>query len=202
MELRDKNGLTEREYLAQYRADKYPRPSVTVDVCLFSRAADGALRTLLIRRGGHPFLGWWALPGGFAQPGERVEEAAARELEEETNLCGLTLCPVGVFSAAGRDPRGWTLSCAYAALIEGAAPTARAGDDAADARWFEVERRQENNRITLLFSSGDVSFQAELQRKAALPGAYPSTAAYTVTAGGGLAFDHGEILLTALLRLR
>ena len=124
MELRDKNGLTEREYLAQYRADKYPRPAVTVDVCNFSRAADGALRTLLIRRGGHPFLGWWALPGGFAQPGERVEEAAARELEEETNLCGLTLCPVGVFSAAGRDPRGWTLSCAYAALIEGAAPTA------------------------------------------------------------------------------
>ena len=91
MELRDKNGLTEREYLAQYRADKYPRPSVTVDVCIFSRAADGSLRTLLIRRGGHPFLGWWALPGGFAQPGERVEEAAARELEEETNLCGLTL---------------------------------------------------------------------------------------------------------------
>ncbi len=90
MELRDKNGLTEREYLAQYRADKYPRPSVTVDVCIFSRAADGALRTLLIRRGGHPFLGWWALPGGFAQPGERVEEAAARELEEETNLSGLT----------------------------------------------------------------------------------------------------------------
>ena len=57
MELRDKNGLTEREYLAQYRADKYPRPSVTVDVCIFSRAADGALRTLLIRRGGRPRAG-------------------------------------------------------------------------------------------------------------------------------------------------
>ena len=68
MELRDKNGLTEREYLAQYRADKYPRPSVTVDVCIFSRAADGALRTLLIRRGGHPFLGWWALPGCAKPP--------------------------------------------------------------------------------------------------------------------------------------
>ena len=54
MELRDKNGLTEREYLAQYRADKYPRPSVTVDVCIFSRAADGALRTLLIRRAATP----------------------------------------------------------------------------------------------------------------------------------------------------
>ena len=67
MELRDKNGLTEREYLAQSRADKYPRPSVTVDVCIFSRAADGALRTLLIRGGGHRFLGWGALAGGFAR---------------------------------------------------------------------------------------------------------------------------------------
>ena len=103
MELRDKNGLTEREYLAQYRADKYPRPSVTVDVCLFSRAADGALRTLLIRRGGHPFLGWWALPGGFAQPGERVEEGHGRTLAAPAGLGGAAGCPYFRPAATGRS---------------------------------------------------------------------------------------------------
>ena len=184
MELRDKNGLTEREYLAQYRADKYPRPSVTVDVCIFSRAADGALRTLLIRRGGHPFLGWWALPGGFAQPGERVEEAAARELEEETNLCGLALCPVGVFSATGRDPRGWTLSCAYAALVEGAAPAARAGDQA---------------RLTLRAQGDELRAEAAVLREQT---PFGEALRCGEGWGQGLAFDHGEILLTALLRLR
>lgn len=201
MELRDKNGLTEREYLAQYRADKYPRPSVTVDVCIFSRAADGALRTLLIRRGGHPFLGWWALPGGFAQPGERVEEAAARELEEETNLCRLTLCPVGVFSATGRDPRGWTLSCAYAALIEGAAPTARAGDDAASARWFDVDfvRAGDQARLTLRAQGDELRAEAAVLREQT---PFGEALRCGEGWGQGLAFDHGEILLTALLRLR
>ena len=70
-ELLDKNGLTEREFLAAYRADRYPRPSVTADIMLLSETPDG-VETLLIRRGGHPYLGCWALPGGFAGPSERV----------------------------------------------------------------------------------------------------------------------------------
>ena len=132
---------------------------------------------------------------------ERVEEAAARELEEETNLCGLTLCPVGVFRAAGRDPRGWTLSCAYAALIEGAAPTARAGDDAASARWFDVDfvRAGDQASLTLRAQGGELRAEAAVLREQT---PFGEALRCGEGWGQGLAFDHGEILLTALLRLR
>ena len=88
MELRDKNGLTEQEFLASYHAGDFPRPSVTADIMIFSRDERG-LKVLLVRRGGHPCLGQWALPGGFVEPNETIGHAAARELEEETGLTGL-----------------------------------------------------------------------------------------------------------------
>ena len=130
-----------------------------------------------------------------------MEEAAARELEEETNLCGLTLCPVGVFSATGRDPRGWTLSCAYAALIEGAAPTARAEDDAAGARWFDVDfvRAGDQARLTLRAQGDELRAEAAVLREQT---PFGEALRCGEGWGQGLAFDHGEILLTALLRLR
>ena len=106
MEKRDKRGLTEAEYLAQYKPGRYPQPSLTVDIILLAHA-EGALRVLLVRRGGHPYLGCWALPGGFAEPQETTAQAAARELAEETHAQGLALTPIGLFSTPGRDPRGW-----------------------------------------------------------------------------------------------
>ena len=108
-----------------------PKPALTADIAVFV-----GNRLLLIRRGGHPYLGCWALPGGFAEPGETIEQTAARELEEETALSDTKLRLVGVYSAPGRDPRGWTVSVAYAATLEKA--NAKAGDDAAEAAWFEV----------------------------------------------------------------
>ena len=94
MEKRDKRGLTEAEYLAQYKPGRYPQPSLTVDIILLAHA-EGALRVLLVRRGGHPYLGCWALPGGFAEPQETTAQAAARELAEETHAQGLALTPIG-----------------------------------------------------------------------------------------------------------
>lgn len=135
-ELRDKRGMTEAEAIAAYRKKNYPKPALTADICVFARAGAG-WRLLLIRRGGHPYLGCWALPGGFADEGETIERTAARELREETGLEGLPLRLVGVYSAPGRDPRGWTVSASYGVRVD-AALRAVAADDAAEAGWFDV----------------------------------------------------------------
>ena len=135
-ELRDKRGMTEAEAIAAYRKKNYPKPALTADICIFARAGAG-WKLLLIRRGGHPYLGCWALPGGFADEGERIESTAARELQEETGLTGLALRLVGIYSAPGRDPRGWTVSAAYGTRVEGQLE-AVADDDAAEAGWFDV----------------------------------------------------------------
>ena len=85
MELVDKNGLTEEEYLKNYRPGDYERPSVTVDMLIFAvDNREESIRLLLIKRKNHPFLGCWALPGGFVEMTESLRDAAARELEEET----------------------------------------------------------------------------------------------------------------------
>ena len=135
-ELRDKRGMTEAEAIAAYRKKNYPKPALTADICIFARAGAG-WKLLLIRRDGHPYLGCWALPGGFADEGERIESTAARELQEETGLSGLALRLVGIYSAPGRDPRGWTVSAAYGTRVE-ARLDAVADDDAAEAGWFDV----------------------------------------------------------------
>ena len=136
-ELRDKRGLTEAEAIERYRAKNYPKPALTADIAVFARDGEN-VKLLLIRRGGHPFLGCWALPGGFADESETIEQTAARELREETGLTDLPLHLVGVYSAPGRDPRGWTVSAAYAVCVEAGKLRAEAGDDAAEARWFDV----------------------------------------------------------------
>ena len=84
-EIRDKNGLTEAEFLANYKVKDYPRPSLTADILVFNQF-NGNLQLLLIKRGGHPFINKWALPGGFVQQNERADQAAARELFEALKI--------------------------------------------------------------------------------------------------------------------
>ena len=138
MELRDQNGLTEHEFLEAYAKKSYPRPYLTADVVLLSGGRD----VLLIRRKGHPYLGCWALPGGFVNPDESAETAALRELREETcvSLEKEDVREIGLFSKPGRDPRGWIVSDAYLALVDRERIAFSAADDAADARWIQVGR--------------------------------------------------------------
>jgi 8-oxo-dGTP diphosphatase len=109
------------------------QPLLTVDVVVLTETAPRSV--LLIQRGHPPFAGDWALPGGFVEEGERVADAAPRELAEETGLKTGRLALFGVYDTPGRDPRGWTVSVVY--LTRAPAELAVSGaDDASDARWF------------------------------------------------------------------
>ncbi|HEX4894385.1 MAG TPA: NUDIX hydrolase [Hyphomicrobiaceae bacterium] len=116
-------------------AKKPVTPLLTAD-CVVLDARD---RVLLIRRGRPPFEGHYALPGGFVDVGEPVEEACRRELLEETGVKAGRLTLIGVYSAPDRDPRFHTASAAFLTRVRRA--DAKAGDDAAAAEWVENWRR-------------------------------------------------------------
>ncbi|NJO02766.1 MAG: NUDIX hydrolase [Bacteroidia bacterium] len=120
----------------------YPRPALTVDCVIFGRDESPALKVLVIERAQPPFQGKWALPGGFVDENETVEQAAQRELEEETGLKQSSMKQLGVFSQPGRDPRGWVVSVAFYTLVNIRETDIRAGDDAAQAHWLEVSALQ------------------------------------------------------------
>lgn len=115
-----------------------PTCALTVDVALFAFEAETKIRLLLIERARDPFAGSWALPGGFVDEGEDSRAAAARELEEETGVRVEGLEYVRSFSAPGRDPRGRTVSEAYTAILPVERLSIRAGDDAANAKLFDI----------------------------------------------------------------
>lgn len=167
---------TEAEFLAHYDPGAYPRPSVTADVVVLTIRPNKGLCVLLVRRGNWPHKGKWALPGGFLEAGkESVDQAAARELKEETGLPGLYLKQLATFSDPGRDPRGHMISVAYTALVPAGRLVYRAGDDASDAGLFGISYEHG----TLVLADGDARLQET-----------------------DLAFDHAEIIKAALDRLR
>ncbi|HRJ43386.1 MAG TPA: NUDIX hydrolase, partial [Caldilineaceae bacterium] len=118
----------------------HPRPSVTVDVVLFTYTKS-ELRTLLIQRGGPPYTDQWALPGGFVHMEEGLEEAAARELLEETGVGDVYLEQLYTFGDPQRDPRGRVITVVYFALLSADQAERLAvtgGDDAQAAAWWNV----------------------------------------------------------------
>jgi len=117
---------------------EYPRPAVTVDLVLFGVEGD-KLNVLLVKRKHDPFAGHWAFPGGFLEIDEPLETAVRRELREETGLdFPGPLAPIGVFADPHRDPRGRTISVAYAAVIRPPLPHVDGADDAEEAAWLPI----------------------------------------------------------------
>lgn len=122
---------------------EWPRPMVTVDAVVFRRAADRT-QVLLINRGHEPYKGKWAVPGGFIEIDEELEDAVARELHEETGLTGVRLEQMRTFGRCGRDPRGRQISIAFTGVATEGHDNIRAGDDAAKAQWFDIEKLPED----------------------------------------------------------
>src|SRR5579862_9790048 len=118
---------------------EYPRAALTVDCVVFG-FDEAELKVLLIRRGLAPFKGKWALPGGFVRVDETVDEAARRELLEETGLKDVFLEQLYTFGTVNRDPRERVVSVAYYALVKLAAHDTKAATDAADAQWFPISK--------------------------------------------------------------
>src|SRR6476659_283005 len=114
---------------------EYPRPALTVDCVVFGLDEED-LKVLLVRRDPPPFEGRWALPGGFVRMDETLDEAARRELREETGLKDVYLEQLYTFGDVRRDPRGRVVSVAYYALVNLADHRVQAATDARDAAWF------------------------------------------------------------------
>lgn len=128
-------GTDKSDKMKRYCYD-YPRPALTVDIVLLHRTAEG-IEVLLIKRARDPFAGYWAFPGGFVDMDESLEDAAARELAEETGLRSIRLEQIGAFGDPGRDPRGHTVSVAFAGVLKDRAMVT-AADDASEAAWHSA----------------------------------------------------------------
>ena len=204
-EPRDKKRLTEAEFLAAYDPSKWERPSVTVDMFCYCRENRSLL---MVKRGGHPFIGKWALPGGFLEPDETAEQAVRRELMEETGVNADAIIQLRAFSDPHRDPRTRIVTVVYIAVLD-RLPDARAGDDAADAKWFALERNvtertddgrnvTERGMITLRGEETlEISFETVTQK-----GRLTSDPVMKVKQSERIAGDHGTIIAYAAARLQ
>lgn len=198
--------MTEEEFLRGYDLSKYPRPSVTVDIVTFGVTGESernyrqdekkSLSLLLIKRGGHPCLGKWALPGGFLKIDETIENCAFRELKAETGLEPSSLMPMGSFSEVNRDPRGRIISNAFITIVDEENVKTVAGDDAAEAEWFTVtfnEKKRGRSELVLKNVESGTEIKAFLKLSKRQFGRKE----YEIIDNGNLAFDHAKIIATA-----
>ena len=129
---------------------EWPRPMAAADVAVFRFFAGKAKwrkpswRLLLINRKNEPYKGRWALPGGFVDIDEELEDAAARELAEETGLASVLLEQIYTAGKVGRDPRGRVITVVFMGITSRPRRKIKAGDDAAKARWFNLENLPKN----------------------------------------------------------
>lgn len=199
---------SEKTFLDNYSIEDYSRPSVATDIVVFTMSSKDTesfrkdpvskLSVLLIERGEHPFKGKWALPGGFVKIDETVEEAALREIAEETSLKPATLIYTGVFSAIDRDPRGRVISNAFTCIFN-YEPETIAGTDAKNTKWFDVSLQElQKGKYLLELTSDELSLSIAInQNKSSL-----GINQYNVENDDVLAFDHAQIILTSLKALK
>lgn len=212
---KNEKGQTLEEFLKEYDPYQYKNPCATTDMVLFSYAGEkpdtDALKVLLVCRKNHPSIGYWALPGGFVELYENLEDTARRELEEETGVKGL---PVEQFACYGdyqRDPRARVITTAYFSLVNEKEVRVKAGDDAADAAWFTVKlKKGESKDITTdaaVIRREDFSLELENEDRGLKIGAVickeerqglVRERKYKVKEGGMVAVDHAAILTQAL----
>lgn len=224
----------EKHYLENYDVTKYDRPSIATDMAVFSimdvekttefgknrssqnyrKIPERKMKILLIQRGNYPYKDCFALPGGFCKKGEDIYETAKRELYEETNVQNAYLQSIGTFGEAGRDPRGWIVSHAFMALMDGKKCKLRAGTDAWEAHWFDIklekreiekELREDSARImneySLRLQYETIELSAVVVERKQFEH-YHEQVSYEITECQGIAFDHAKLIVYAFLTLQ
>lgn len=161
-------NVEEANFLKNYNPDKYQKPSVTVDILIF-RLVNDSVDILLIKRKKPPYKEFWAFPGGFVNINESLEDAAKRELLEETNVKNVFLEQLYTFGDVERDPRMRVISVSYMALLNEndiEKFNEKAGDDAKELQWFNINELLngiEDNSIKLAFDHEKI-FKLAIER--------------------------------------
>ena len=215
---RNKDGQTLEEFLEGYQPYRYETPSCTTDAVVFSyRGMEeqirdvNALEVLLVKRSNHPSIGFWALPGGFINLREDLEETARRELQEETGVSGLCMEQIAVCGAMDRDPRTRVITTAYMALVNREEISIEAGDDAADAAWCKirlscVEEQRNGDTSLQVYQLQLFNEEKQIDTTAVVEknyrGELVQEVSYRVREPGKIAVDHSAILVQALLKLQ
>ncbi len=212
----NQKGESLKEFLETYDPYKYKTPSCTTDAVVFSYEKDQRsqiedLKLLLVKRSNHPSIGYWALPGGFVNMEENLEDAAKRELEEETGVPNLPMEQFAVYGNFDRDPRTRIITTAYMALVKREEVKVQAGDDAADAAWFQIgirllSKERKMHRIEEEYELHLFNAEVGVDTKAKI--LHTTTEGmireekFIVIDAGKIACDHGAIITQAILLLK
>ena len=219
-----KENLTEEQFLANYHAGDYEKPSMTVDMLIFTvadeeasnyrRLPGKALKLLLVKRKEHPFLGQWALPGGFVRMDESLDEAARRKLREKTRITDVYMEQLYTWGDVNRDPRTRIISTSYMSLTDASLLAIDPDGEGLDGTWFTVSWQCVSESKTRLENGSVHQHQYKLDLVNAMDTAGASLLiekistgrttriTRTITESHGIAFDHAGIVGYGIERLR
>lgn len=208
------DGLTEEEFLKNYQAGDYERPSNTVDMLLFTIAnknaddcrkdAEKELKVLLIKRKNHPCIHKWALPGGFVNIDEDIDTAANRELSEETSVENVYMEQLYTYGEVNRDVRTRVISIAHLALVPFENIKPIAGDDAEAVAWFSLEKttRDGSTQIILKNKELNLEFIYKVETTYTKNGVISIPKDTIIPVADGIAFDHIYMINQGIDRIR
>jgi len=219
--IQNKQGLTEEEFLKQYNADIFKKPSFSVDMLIFTvtdeekenyrRLPEKSLKILLVKRGDHPYIGKWALPGGFIAIDESLDESALRVLRNETNIDDIYMEQLYTWGEVNRDPRTRVISSSYMALVDSKSLNIKAGNNEDDARWFSVKYNLlEEKKIAVeqgfiyekIVEIKLCDDSEELYSRIKIKENIDGKVNREVIETKGIAFDHGKFIEYGIDRLR
>ena len=202
-------GQNLEEFLELYDPRKYETPSNTTDAVIFAYEGESCdsidgLKVLLVKRSNHPSIGYWALPGGFANMRENLDETARRELEEETGVKGLVMEQLATYGDYDRDPRTRVITTAYMAVVPENAVKVQAGEN--DLKCYggavsDSEKQMEYHyKLHVKNVSRGLDTEAEVVQT--LSGELVREEHFQVEKAGEIAVDHSAIIVQALLTLK